>query len=213
MPRFVIPPRRLLIVLWCLFFAAAAEPGAQRLYDPTPSPGRVGLKIGAIWQASLWTDNDRQLTAISTSGGFFFDFPVGRRAFASVEIDLHDLQAFGQGNKWFHLLLTAKRVFATSDKAVTLRPFAGAGIGYFSAFEDYRVLNDSAPDSLSSILLRLNSTTSFVYKAGLEVVTIPNRKGGWLAEVAVMGAPFDIDNPDRRIRYGPTLLLRLGLIL
>lgn len=196
-----------------LLLCWSSPSSAERSYDPAPVRGRVGAKIGLIWQASLWRDSDRQLAESGSSGGVFFDLPVGRKGFASVELDLHDLQAFGQGNKWLHVMLVGKRVFSQKKTNVDLRPFAGAGIGYFAAFEDFLIPTDSTPDTVETIIVRLPSTTSFVVKAGLEVAFRHSARTTWLFEFALMAAPFDIDNPKYRVRYGPTLLIRGGIML
>lgn len=174
-----------------LIIVGTADFGRAEIISTQPTRGVFGLKIGLASRANIRGDLHLR-TEIGSSAQVYADFPLFSDFFFTTAFDFYYVEIVRQNDIMIEGSLGLKKSFALSRANMKLIP--GASLGY-AYLPEIGVMN-----STDYIVLKLFFESHFA---------IDPRKA-WVAEVAVLGAPWG-GNPTYDISYGPAFLVRVGL--
>jgi len=161
---------------------------------------QVGFKAGIITQTdfnsvpkvdSLKESIDR--TKVGLSFQLSFDAPVGPWLLTSLSFGVHDIQVVAKRFMMLDIGIALKYPIYKEANKLAWRPTIGIGWGYLG---DGEFLDQSS------------FTTG---KIGLEGVFYSNRRYAYTGEMMLYGS-LSGGNDDYRVTFGPTFLLRLGVL-
>ena len=185
--------RTSIAVIASLLLSFASGPVSAQIGPWTKSKAKVGVKLGMLYSSHFRVDGVSNETGIGISGGVLFDIPVVRRVISGLALDLHDIHVFEERKKLFDINLPVKYVFAFEEQKWELRPMAAVGFGY---------------QTQVNVLER---TTYLTIKGGFEAVFHTDTRSSLILDFLVLSMPTG-GNRDHRVTYGPTLIIRGGII-
>lgn len=152
-----------------------------------------GMKLGINNLGTARVDGESYETRVGLSGGFYFDFVIGKNLFWGVMMDLQDIQFFEEREAMFNFSFGFKPVIYNYKKKMAYKPGLAVGladlghIGY------------------------LKRTQYLTLKGSFEMVFFTESKYVFFGELALWGAPKCFNN-EYDITLGPFLQVRLGIM-
>ncbi len=170
--------------------------------------GRFGFKVGMIGSGTINTErkeaphNSGEMdTDDSYSAGVFFEYPVHRRIWPLLSLDIYgvkpDVESFGdyevETETALDIALGVKVPCVSSDGRLSFRP--AASFGYAFVPEIYSV----------------KASHHWTLKTYCEMVVFTDRGTGFMGEVGVLWSVSG-ENGDYDMSSGAILLMRVGLL-
>lgn len=160
----------------------------------------VGFKGGIINQtdfnAVATTDSGltgRHRTRVGFSWQLFFDIPIGQSLLATLSFDMQDIHVVGERHQMLDIGLSLKRPIYKEVSELAWRPLVGMGYAYLGEGET------------------LEKSGNITGRAGLEAIFYSHQRHAFLGEFIVYGS-LSGGNDDHDIKFGPVVLLRVGVI-
>lgn len=154
----------------------------------------IGVKGGFIGSATFYVGDFEYGSDMSYSLGGFLDYKLGPKIFGGLSLDIHGISGVYENSvTLIDLSATIKAMVYSEGSNLTFRPEFGLGYG---------ALGDLDPYGTSSHLL---------LKGGCEVVFATQGNLSYLGELMLAGS-LDGGNDDVAITFGPTVLVRGGII-
>jgi hypothetical protein len=183
------------VTLWALLTVLTVAPSvAGQISYLGKSRAKVGLKLGILWYSRLRVDGVSNSTDVGISGGAVFDIPVGRRITTGLALDLHDLHIYNKRKKVLDLSLPIKYGIIFERQHWELRPMAAVGFGYHNDVDT-----------------SLQRSTYLTLKFGIETVFHTDTRYSFVADMLVLAMPSG-GNRDQKVTFGPTFIIRGGII-
>lgn len=161
--------------------------------DIRNSQTTFGVKGGIIGPCVYYV-NDRDFkSAMSYSIGGFVDYKLGPKILGGLSLDFNGVSHVYEANvSLIDLSVTLKAMVFSPNSNLTFRPGFALGYGGLGDFD-------------------FGNSSHLLLKGGLEIVYSTENRVIWLMEI-MLGGSVDGGNKDYEITFGPSLLVRSGLI-